>query len=177
MSTFFFSGSSSAKVDDKNRFVLPQDMRFGLVEEGKIEVVLALGMGGCLALYRKSEIEAIVKTLRGKQHIAKYRKFFTLFFSTLHKVTPDKLGRITLPAILKKATGIETEVVIAGVMNKIEIWPKQKFEDDLALFKDQAAELSELTEELLTDKVFDKQEKQEAPSESVLELAGQSRDL
>ncbi len=157
MSTFFFSGSSSAKVDDKNRFVLPQDMRLGLVEDGKIEVVLALGMGGCLALYKKSEIDAIVKRLQGKQHIAKYRKFFTLFFSTLHKVSPDKLGRITLPPILKKSIGIETEIVIAGVMNKIEIWPKSKFEEDLALFKDQAEELSELTEELLTEKVFEKQ--------------------
>ena len=154
MSKFFFSGSISSKVDDKNRFVLPQDMRLGLVEDGIIEVILALSMGGCLALYKRSEIEAIVQALQGKQHIAKYRKFFTLFFSTLHKVSPDKLGRITLPSILKKAAEIKTEIVIAGVMNKIEIWPKQKFEEDLSLFKDQAEELSELTEELLTEKVF-----------------------
>lgn len=169
MSKFFFSGSTSAKVDDKNRFVLPQDMRLGLVEDGKIEVVLALGMGGCLAIYKNSEIESIVKMLQGKQHIAKYRKFFTLFFSTLHRVSPDKLGRITLPSILKKAAGIESEVVIAGVMNKIEIWPKGKFEEDLALFKDQAQELSELTEELLTETAFKQSSSEKVDGEPSLE--------
>lgn len=175
VSKFFFSGSTSAKVDDKNRFVLPQEMRLGLVEEGKIEVVLALGMGGCLAIYKTSEIDTIVALLQGKQHIAKYRKFFTLFFSTLHKVSPDKLGRITLPPILKKSTGIGSEIVIAGVMNKIEIWPKAKFEEDLALFRDQEEELSELTEELLTEKVFEKSaESAEKPRDESVELSRES---
>ena len=66
--------------------------------------------------------------------MAKYRKFFTLFFSTLHHTTCDKLGRVLLPPILKKTTGIKQEIVIAGVLNKIEIWPKEKYEADLQLF-------------------------------------------
>lgn len=131
MKGFFFSGSSSAKLDDKGRFVLPQSMRYGLVEEGKCEFVLGLGLGGCLAIYRRSAIEAIVEKFREKQHLAQYQKFFTLFFSTLHQTECDKIGRISIPAPLKSAVGIQKEIVVAGVMDKIEIWPKEVYDRNL----------------------------------------------
>jgi len=134
MSTFFFSGSTEAKLDEKNRCVLPQHLRYGLVENGELEFTLSLGLGGCLAIYRKSDIDRIVETFRKKQHVAKFQKFFTFFFSTLHHTTCDKLGRLVIPAILKKAAGIKDEIVIAGVLNKIEIWPKEKFEFDIGEF-------------------------------------------
>ena len=127
MRRFFFSGSTEAKLDEKNRFVLPQSMRLGLVEEGLLEFSIALGLGGCLAIYRQSDIEKIVERFTAKQHIGKYQKFFTLFFSTLHQTTCDKVGRVILPTNLKSAVGIETEIVIAGVLNKIEIWPKETY--------------------------------------------------
>lgn len=127
MRKFFFSGSVEAKLDDKNRFVLPQSMRLGLVEEGTLEFSIALGLGGCLAIYRQSDIEKIVEKFTAKQHIAKFQKFFTLFFSTLHQTTCDKIGRVILPSVLKNAVGINSELVIAGVLNKIEIWPKEKY--------------------------------------------------
>ncbi len=150
MSKFFFSGSTSAKLDEKGRFVLPQGMRFGLVENGELEFSIGLGLGGCLAIYRQSDIEKIVAKFQAKQHIAKYQKFFTFFFSTLHQTTCDKVGRVNIPAILKNAVGIKGEVVIAGVLNKIEIWPKEKYEEQLSALmtgKDAEMSLAQLTEE------------------------------
>lgn len=150
MGKFFFSGSTSAKLDEKGRFVLPQGMRFGLVENGELEFSIGLGLGGCLAIYRQSDIEKIVAKFQAKQHIAKYQKFFTFFFSTLHQTSCDKVGRVNIPTTLKNAVGIKGEVVIAGVLNKIEIWPKEKYEEQLsALMKGNDAEMSlaQLTEE------------------------------
>lgn len=131
MGKFFFSGSSSAKLDDKNRFVLPMDMRMGLVENGALEFTIALSIGGCLAIYRKSDIDKIVAKFQEKQHIAKYQKFFTLFFSTLFQTTCDKIGRVVLPSTLKNLVGIKSEMVIAGVMDKIEIWPKDVYDKNM----------------------------------------------
>ena len=54
MNNFFFNGSTHSKLDDKNRFVLPQQMRFGLVENGELEFTIALGLGGSLAIYKRS---------------------------------------------------------------------------------------------------------------------------
>lgn len=148
MNTFFFNGSTQSKLDDKNRFVLPQQMRYGLIENGELEFTIGLGLGGCLAIYKRSDIEKIVKQFQSKQHVAKYQKFFTLFFSTLHHATCDKLGRVVLPPILKKGAGIKSEIVIAGVLNKIEIWPKEKYEFDLDTFlSGEDSSLAELTEE------------------------------
>ncbi len=148
MNNFFFNGSTHSKLDDKNRFVLPQQMRYGLVENGELEFTIALGLGGSLAIYKRSDIDRIVKKFQAKQHVAKYQKFFTLFFSTLHHCTCDKLGRVVLPPVLKKAAKIQSEIVIAGVLNKIEIWPKEKYELDLESFlAGEDGNLAQMTED------------------------------
>lgn len=131
MNGFFFSGSVVVKLDEKGRFVLPQEMRYGLVEEGKCEFVVGLGLGGCLAIYKKSVIQKIVDKFKQNQHAAKFQKFFTLFFSTLHPTECDKVGRLMLPATLRSAVGIGKEIVVAGVMDKIELWPKEIYDRNL----------------------------------------------
>lgn len=146
----FFSGSTACKLDEKARFVLPQEMRFGLVENGELEFTLALGLGGCLTIYKKSDIEKIVQKFESKAHIAKFQKFFTLFFSTLHNTTCDKVGRVTIPSILKNACGIKNDVVVCGVLNKIEIWPKDVYEKQLKALlsgEDEEMNLAKLTEQ------------------------------
>ena len=150
MSGFFFSGSSVAKLDEKGRFVLPQEMRYGLVEEGKCEFVIGLGLGGCLAIYKKSAIDQIVQKFKQNQHVAKFQKFFTLFFSTLHPTECDKVGRVSLPASLKGAVGIGKEIVVAGVMDKIELWPREVYDRnlrDLLDGKSPEMSLAKMTEE------------------------------
>lgn len=150
MGAFFFSGSHNAKLDEKGRFVLPHEMRYGLVEEGKCEFVLGLGLGGCLAVYRRGIIEEIVAKFREKQHTAQYQKFFTLFFSTLFQTEFDKIGRVMIPANLKSAVGIKKDIVIAGVIDKIEIWPKEVYEANLKTLlsgEDSELNLAKMTED------------------------------
>lgn len=166
MGKFFFSGCTSAKLDDKNRFVLPQSMRMGLIENGELEFSIALGLGGCLAIYRQSDIQKIVEKFQAKQHVGKFQKFFTLFFSTLHQTTCDKIGRVILPPVLKNAVGVDTEIVIAGVLNKIEIWPKEKYDEQLARMmggKDPEMNLASLCEEAFA--LLDEEETQKEESD------------
>lgn len=150
MGSFFFSGSSVAKLDEKGRFVLPQEMRYGLVEEGKCSFAIGLGVGGCLAIYKESAIQKIVAKFQENQHAARFQKFFTLFFSTLHRTECDKIGRVLLPQTLKGAVGIQKEMVVAGVMDKIELWPKEVYDRNLqALLQGESADwnLARMTEE------------------------------
>ncbi|NGX31650.1 MAG: Transcriptional regulator MraZ [Chlamydiae bacterium] len=133
MSQHYFNGSHIAKLDQKNRFVLPIQMRHGLIEDGELQCTLALGQNGSLVIYKRSEIETIVERFRKKQHSPHLQKFFTLFFSTLHKTTCDSIGRISIPPMLKGAIGLKQEIVVAGVLNKIELWPKEIYEENLRL--------------------------------------------
>lgn len=146
----FFSGSHDGRLDEKNRFVLPQEMRYGLVEEGKLEFAIGLSLGGCLAIYKASLMREIVEKFKSKQHLAKYQKFFTLFFSTLFYTTCDKVGRVSLPSRLKEAVKVNKEIVIAGVLNKIEIWPKEVYDRNLLNLingKDPELDLAKMAEE------------------------------
>ena len=171
MSGFFFKGSHSAKLDEKGRFVLPYEMRLGLVEDGKCAFTIGLGLGGCLAVYKKSVIEKIVAKFQANQHVAKFQKFFTLFFSTLFDAEVDKVGRVTLPAALKAAVKVDKEMVIAGVMDKIELWPKDVYEANLRALMDGTSpdfNLAKMTEEafaLLQDDDVETPEK--TPKEAI----------
>ncbi|MEL7431801.1 MAG: hypothetical protein AAGI90_04630 [Chlamydiota bacterium] len=130
----FFSGSWNAKLDEKGRFVLPSSLRYGLVEDGEIQVFLGLGLGGCLAIYKRSDVESMVRRFQKKQHLAKYQPFFTTFFSSLQKISPDKVGRVTIPGFLRQAAGIGKEIIIAGVIDKLEIWPEEVHEKRMQAF-------------------------------------------
>lgn len=146
----FFSGAHSSKIDEKNRFVLPHDLRYGLVENGILQFSLALGMGGNLSIYRKSDMDKLINQFQKLQYVARYQKFLTIFFSTLFHTECDKVGRITLPPLLKKAAKIDSEIVIAGVLNKIEIWPKEAYEAALESFlskEDPNLDFSQIAEE------------------------------
>ena len=150
--TYFFSGAHEGKLDEKNRLVLPHDLRYGLVENGTLQFSLALGMGGSLCIYKKSDMDRLVEQFKKLQYVAKYQKFLTVFFSTLFQTECDKVGRITLPSLLKRASGIDQEVVITGVLNKIEIWPKKTYEKTLADFlagEDPSLDFAALSEEAL----------------------------
>jgi len=145
---FFFKGATETKIDEKNRFVLPQQMRYGFVEHGELTFTIGLGLGGCLTVYKSSDVDGIARRFQKRQHDARYRKFFTLFFSTLHPSSCDKLGRVVIPSVLKKAAQIKSEIVVAGVLNKVEIWPKETYSLDLEGFlKGQDVGLSKMMEE------------------------------
>ncbi len=145
---FFFKGSTETKIDAKNRFVMPQQMRYGFVEQGELSFTIGLGLGGCLTVYKRSDVDTIARRFQKRQHDARYQKFFTLFFSTLHPSTCDKLGRVVIPSVLKKAAQIKSEIVVAGVLNKVEIWPKEAYALDLEGFlKGQDVDSSKMMEE------------------------------
>jgi len=104
-----------------------------------------------------------------------------LFFSTLHQTTCDNIGRVTIPAILKKAAGIEKDIVVAGVLDKIEIWPQEKYEANLLSFFEETEEESPLSD--MMEEAFALLDKEQTPA--VLEtekkdpvtLLEESRDL
>jgi MraZ protein len=151
---FYLSGSYSGKLDDKNRMVLAQELRYGLVENGELEFVIALGSHGCLTIYKKSEMDRIVEKFKAKQHIAKYRKFFTLFFATLFTTGCDKVGRFMIPQHLKDAAKIKSEVVLVGVIDRIEIWSKEAHQNEMASLlqpKGDAIDMASLMEEIFND--------------------------
>ena len=52
-----------------------------------------------------------------------------ILFSNACEVECDKQGRILIPANLRAKAGITKDVVVIGVMNRAEIWDKDRWEE------------------------------------------------
>ena len=122
-----FRGEYSHTVDAKGRLIIPLKFREQLGEE----CIVTRGLEGCLFIFESGEWEAYEEKLRKLPMTNKNARSFVRFLSG--GATPcefDKQGRILLPATLRKFAGIEKDVILAGLPNRIEIWSEQKWNEN-----------------------------------------------
>ncbi len=114
-----FLGEFVHTIDDKGRLTIP----------AKFRGELATG----LVITRGFERNLMVFPLDGWQNLADeiarrplsdedMRAFRRRVFSGAMDLSPDRQGRIVLPAYLREFAQIDTEVVVAGMYNYVEIW-------------------------------------------------------
>ncbi|MCI8483036.1 MAG: division/cell wall cluster transcriptional repressor MraZ [Lachnospiraceae bacterium] len=121
-----FRGEYNHTVDTKGRLIVPSKFRELLGDE----FVVTKGLDGCLFVYSTEEWEIIEAKFREvSQFSQKARKFARFFFAGATNCEIDKQGRVLLPAVLREFAGIEKEVVLAGVLNHIEIWNREKWQE------------------------------------------------
>ena len=71
------------------------------------------------------------------------RGFIRIFFSGAEEVVPDKQGRISIPQVLRDYAALEREVVVIGVLDRLEIWNPTKWRDYQASEAEKFADLDE----------------------------------
>ena len=131
-----FTGKYLHTIDDNNRLAIPSSIRKCVDEkkEGK-GFFITPGLDKCLALYSPLHFEETSEKLTEPMFTnRKARNFQRLFFSMSSSVvTCDKQGRIIIPQLHKDYAGLKKEVIIIGVMDRVEIWDLQhwkEFEED-----------------------------------------------
>jgi MraZ protein len=65
------------------------------------------------------------------------------FFSGAQPAQPDKLGRVVIPQFLRTYAQLETEVVVVGVADRIEVWSSGEWERQRSEAERDSAELAE----------------------------------
>jgi MraZ protein len=65
------------------------------------------------------------------------------FFSGAAEVTPDKQGRVMVPAALAKHARLERDVVVAGVHDHLEIWDRAAWRAQVADVEGRAEDVAE----------------------------------
>ena len=122
-----FMGEYNHSVDAKGRLIVPSKFR----EQLGNEFVVTKGLDGCLFVYSNEEWHRIEESRREKPLTSKdARKFLRFFFAGAANCEVDKQGRILLPANLREYAGIEKDVVSVGVLSRVEIWSKERYDAD-----------------------------------------------
>lgn len=138
-----FMGEYSHSVDTKGRLIVPAKFREQLGEQ----FVVTKGMDGCLYVYSDEEWKNIEAKFREINLTTKdARKFMRFFFAGAAACEVDKQGRILIPSVLREYAGLDKDVVLVGVLTKIEIWDKERYEnagayDDMDEIVERMAEL------------------------------------
>lgn len=139
-----FMGEYSHTIDEKGRLIIPARFREGLGNE----FVVTRGMDGCLFAYPLdswNEFEEKLKALPGTGN-KDARKLIRFFTAKAAGVELDKQGRILIPAPLREHAGLQKDVILTGVLDRVEIWDPDKWNSysDYEDLDDIAEELSEL---------------------------------
>ncbi len=111
-------------VDTKGRMILPAKFR----EELGTSFILTKGLDNCLFIYEASEwsvLEGKLKQLPLSKPEA--RAFMRFFFSGATQIECDKQGRILIPANLREYAKLDKDVVVIGVLNRVEVWDKNSW--------------------------------------------------
>ena len=118
-------GEFSHGMDKKNRIIIPSKLREGLGEQ----FIMTKGLDSCLYIYPKDEWQIFEKKLKSLPLTDKnVRSFVRFFFSGANEMEPDKMGRVLIPQSLLSYAGIDGEVVSVGMMDRVEVWSKEKWE-------------------------------------------------
>ncbi|KAB1440720.1 division/cell wall cluster transcriptional repressor MraZ [Candidatus Galacturonibacter soehngenii] len=138
-----FMGEYNHTIDAKGRLIMPSKFREALGDE----FVVTKGLDGCLFVYPNKEWQAFEEKLRTLPLTNKNARQFSRFFlAGAASCEVDKQGRILLPSVLREFAELEKEVVLVGVLSRIEIWSKDKWLESNVY--DDMEEIAEHMEEL-----------------------------
>ncbi len=122
-----FMGEYSHTIDSKGRLIIPSKFREELGEN----FVLTRGLDGCLSIYPAASWKAFEKKLAELPLTSKDARTFTRFFvSGATGCELDKQGRILVPGTLREYAGLEKDVILAGNLDRIEVWSKDRWADN-----------------------------------------------
>ena len=122
-----FMGEYNHTIDAKGRMIVPSKFR----EQLGNEFVVTKGLDGCLFVYPNEEWHNIEEKFRTVPLTTKdARKFSRFFFAGAATCELDKQGRILIPPVLREFADLQKDVVSVGVLNRIEIWSKEKWSEN-----------------------------------------------
>ena len=135
-----FMGQYLHNLDEKGRIIIPTKIR----EQLTPTVVVTIGFDKCIALYSMEGWEKFqnsLLTLPANSQDA--RKHVRLIVGSASTLEFDKQGRINLPSNLLNHAGASKECVVVGVLDHVEIWSKEIWEQYQNTAMDDMEEIAE----------------------------------
>ena len=121
-----FVGEYEHNIDVKGRLTIPQPFRELLA--GKL--FITRGLDGCLFIFRSDEFGMLREKILVLPIGQPEARTFSRMFASGIEVELDKIGRILVPSGLRAHAGLNGSAVIVGVLNRVEVWSKERWQQE-----------------------------------------------
>ena len=141
-------GTYECKADPKGRIMLPVALKKQLITNITKGFVLKRSVfNSCLEMYPKDEWELLMLKINKLNRFNKKNvDFIRRFTAGVKLIEIDSSGRLLIPKDLLNHAGISKNTVISSVINIIEIWDKEKYENTV---NDASVDFGELAEDVM----------------------------
>lgn len=127
-----FRGQFKYSIDAKGRVAIPAKLRKHISKEANDTLIIKQGLSPCIELHPYDLYQEIEKKLLELNEFNPENARFLRM--TSQYVTDDNLdaqSRILIPQTLLEYAGIKKEVLILGVLKRIELWNPEKYQEYL----------------------------------------------
>jgi MraZ protein len=124
-----FVGQYEHQMDEKGRVSLPSAFRR---EAESDRFVLLQWEPDYLTLFTASKwVEVQARLLQFRAGDPQAWNQVRLVVANAVEVTPDKQGRILIPASLQEAAGFGSTVLLSGNIDRVELWDPKRYRDQV----------------------------------------------
>jgi MraZ protein len=121
-----FIGEYTHNLDAKGRVAIPAKFRKDLLGGA----IVTRGLDRCLFIFTKNEWEILAKKIVALPIAqANSRAFGRLMLAGAGEAEIDPQGRILIPDYLRRYADLKKEIVIAGLMNRMEVWDSESWKE------------------------------------------------
>lgn len=122
-----FIGRYEHSLDAKGRVILPVKFRTEFERGG----FLSQHAEGCLALWTPDEFDTQLEVIKAKADAGprEDRNLARVWASGSSEVEVDKSGRMPIPAYLRTFARLESDVLVIGAIDRIELWSPAVWEE------------------------------------------------
>lgn len=125
-----FSGKYYYTIDPKGRVIIPSTFREIIFTNYSTKLYITNDVfDKCLHVYPQEEwsrLEEKVRLLPKSQDEIKF--FMRRVIASAQEVELDKQGRILIPAAHREDAVLNTDIVIVGQIDKIELWDRKEWD-------------------------------------------------
>lgn len=142
-----FGGSVRTRVEGSGRLTLPAAYRSAFEGHARIRPHKSQH----LMLWTEQAFLAIADRVGRQENGVISARPRKLFFTSTHQVSVDRQSRLVIPPELRDQVGLTEEVVLAGSIETLEIWPAARFDEVMGPELDEADLFFETFDGLPTD--------------------------
>ena len=126
-----FSGTYYNTLDPKGRVIIPAQFRELLASShNNSKLILANEVfDKCLRAYPVDEWSLLIEKMKDKPQTSEAVKYFMRrVIGSAQECEIDRQGRILVPSVLRLNAGLNSEIVLIGLGEKLELWDRNEYD-------------------------------------------------